>query len=593
MRQFNHLGQNQIAMKKLFCQILGLLLISGGIYFAPLKPTFAADNSTRQLLQELDLSKNDVSVYKKIFTALRQQNFKEVTRLEKKLDNKLLEGHILAEKYLSKRYKSTYTELSDWLKQYSDLPQATRINRLAQRKNPDKTALKTTTLPTTFSVYRWQMKDFSHLSKANQQFLRTKLKDFRRAISQGKTKRARLVLENKSVKQLLPPKYYSQLANILATKYLTDNYNRLALEWGRISAKKNNNASAHWTAGLAAWRLKEYKTAASEFTKVSTASKDDDWISSAGDYWAARAYGKQNNSNKRKHWLQQAARYPYTFYGILAAHKLGQTPQYNWDKISYFNDFQNHSPDWNTLLANPGIRRGIALMFAQQEELARQEINLNQAQLSEAQTEMLLFLAVHRQMHSIAMSLSQALSDSTQNRSYDHANYPLPQWEPHHGWKIEPALVWALSRQESSFRPYVSSPAGACGLMQLLPSTAAYVSGNKTLKRNKSRLFSAEYNLELGQSYVEYLLSKPFINGNLLYMLTAYNAGPGNLAKWQKEVKYGNDPLLYMEVIPAKETRIYIERVMTNYWIYQIRLKKPTSTLEQLSQDHWPTLSAE
>ena len=72
MRQFNHLGQNQIAMKKLFCQILGLLLISGGIYFALLKPTFAADNSTRQLLKELDLSKNDVRRIEKAIEDLRE-----------------------------------------------------------------------------------------------------------------------------------------------------------------------------------------------------------------------------------------------------------------------------------------------------------------------------------------------------------------------------------------------------------------------------------------------------------------------------------------------------------------------------------------
>lgn len=555
--------------------------------------TWAAGNSTQLLLKELDLGSKDISVYKKIFTALKKQDFKEVLRLENKLNNHLLEGHILAEKYLSARYKSSYDELTTWLEKYSDYPQATRIRRLAQRKNPDKTVQTKPKAPTTFSVYRWNIKDFSHLSKTNQKFLKNKLKDFRNAINQGKTRRARLVLEDKSVKQLLPKKYYSQLANTLATKYLTDNYNRLALEWGRISAQKENNSTAHWTAGLAAWRLKEYKTAASEFAKVSKSSKDDAWMNSAGDFWAARAYSQQKKTQQAQTWLKKSAHYSRTFYGILAAHKLGQELNYNWDKISYFNDFQNQSPNWQNMLALPGIKRAIALMFAEQEELARQEINLNKSNLSDAQKETLLFLSAHQQMHSIAMGLSKDLSDDSASRSYDHANYPLPRWKPNHGWKVEPALVWALSRQESSFRPYVSSPAGACGLMQLLPSTAAYISGNKALKRNKSRLFRAEYNLELGQSYVEYLLSKPFINGNLLYMLTAYNAGPGNLSKWQKNVKYGNDPLLYMEVIPSKETRIYIERVMANYWIYQIRLKKPTPTLEQLGQDQWPTITAE
>lgn len=126
--------------------------------------------------------------------------------------------------------------------------------------------------------------------------------------------------------------------------------------------------------------------------------------------------------------------------------------------------------------------------------------------------------------------------------------------------------------------------------MQLLPSTAAYISGNKKLRQNKSRLFTAEYNLELGQEYVSYLMDKPFINGNLLYMMTAYNAGPGNLYKWLKTIKDNNDPLLFMEIIPSQETRIYLERVMANYWIYQMRLNQPTLTLDLLSDDQWPVI---
>ena len=579
-------------MKNLGGKFVLILLLGVGIICSAPKFSFAA-NSTQQILKTIELEKEDLSVYKKIFAAIHQQNFKEVDRLEKKLSNKLLEGHVLAEKYLSKSYTSNYAELSEWLDSYSDLPQAARIRRLAQRKKTDKTSTKFSQSRSTFSVYMWNIKDFVHISNANQKFLKNKLKDFRRAIMQGKTKRARLVLEDKSFKRLLPLKYYSKLANILATKYLTDNYNRLALEWGRISAQKGNNASAHWTAGLAAWRLKEYKTAANEFSKVSNASKDDEWISSAGDFWAARAYNMQKQNYQYQVWLKKASHYTHTFYGILAAYKLGETPEYNWDKISYFNDFKKQSPDWETLLKIPGVKRGVALMFAEQEELARQEINFNKNKLSDAQKEILLFFAGYRQMHSIAMVLSNDLYDDRCNRSYDHARYPLPHWEPNHGWKIEPALVWALSRQESSFRPYVSSSMGACGLMQLLPSTAAYISGNKSLRRDKSRLFQAEYNLELGQSYVVYLLEKSFIDGNLLYLLTAYNAGPGNLYKWQKNVKYNNDPLLYMEIIPSKETRIYIERVMTNYWIYQIRLKKSIPTLEQLGQDKWPTISTQ
>ena len=103
-------------------------------------------------------------------------------------------------------------------------------------------------------------------------------------------------------------------------------------------------------------------------------------------------------------------------------------------------------------------------------------------------------------------------------------------------------------------------------------------------------LYNPDFNLRLGQKYVTYLLTKPFIEGNLFFMLTAYNAGPGNLVKWQKNSRYQNDPLLYIEVIPSAETRIYLERVLANYWIYNIRLNNSNPTLEQVASEKWPVL---
>lgn len=590
MRFFHYLGQSQIKMKTVLSKFAGLSALLIGMLLVPCL-SHAEETATQKLLASLNLNREDIRVYQKVFDALKAQNFSESDRLTKKLNNKLLLGHILAEKYLAPKYKSNYEELALWLEQYADHPQAKRIYRLAQRKKQDRELSCPVEYPQTetFSVYHWDMRKFSGLSAANKNFLLKKLKDFRRAISRGKTKQARLILENGQIKKLLPDIYYSRLANILATKYLTDNYNRLALEWARNAARRNNNASSRWTAGIAAWRLKEYKTAASEFSRVSAASRDDEWISSAGDFWASRAYQKQKNSSQSKTWLKKAARYPRTFYGILAARKLGEMPHYNWEKISYFNDFQQKG-NLENLVSSQALQRIVALIFTGQEELVRQEIGACGQSLSNARKEALLFLASHYQMHSVAIMLSKELTDRNGSRSYDHAGYPLPQWQPRNGWKIDPALVWALSRQESSFRPYASSPAGACGLMQLLPSTAAYISGNKKLRQNQSRLFTAEYNLELGQEYVSYLMDKPFINGNLLYMMTAYNAGPGNLYKWLKTIKDNNDPLLFMEIIPSQETRIYLERVMANYWIYQMRLNQPTLTLDLLSEDQWPVI---
>jgi len=575
-------------MSTKFFTFLSFLLLS---ICLPSYSSMAKDTTSQKILDELNLSRSDVRIYKKIFSNIRNAKFKIADKQIKNLDNKLLLGHALAEKYLSAKYKSTPQELSLWLEKYSDHPQKNRIYKLAIRKNalnlPDKTKEKKSI--ETFSVYNWAYDNFHKLTLSNRIFLDKQIKKFRRSIRLGKTKQARIILENPKVKKLLPKKYYSILALTLATKYLTDGYSHLALQWGEISAQKNSNASAFWTAGIAAWKLKHYKTAASQFKKVSSVSNNDEWISSAGDFWTARAYKKQKNIIQTQKWLKKAAAYKRTFYGILAAYMLGEKPDYNWSKISYFNDFKTQK-NLDFLLENIYLKRILGLIFTDQEELARSELKNALNIINESQKEAILYLADYYNMHSISMLLSQELCDDNESRSYDHSFYPLPDWKPQSGWKLDSALIWALSRQESSFRPYVISPVGACGLMQLLPSTAAYISGNKQLRRNRQKLFEIQYNLELGQNYVKYLLEKPFINGNLIYMLTAYNAGPGNLSKWLKKIKDNNDPLLYMEIIPSRETRIYIERVIANYWIYQIRLDKPTPTLELLSKNKWPII---
>ena len=89
---------------------------------------------------------------------------------------------------------------------------------------------------------------------------------------------------------------------------------------------------------------------------------------------------------------------------------------------------------------------------------------------------------------------------------------------------------------------------------------------------------------------MHYLLEKDYINGNLFYMMVAYNAGPGNLLKWKKQIKDNNDPLLFIEILPAKETRLYIERVMANYWVYQSRFERNLTGIEALNAGKWPML---
>jgi len=94
--------------------------------------------------------------------------------------------------------------------------------------------------------------------------------------------------------------------------------------------------------------------------------------------------------------------------------------------------------------------------------------------------------------------------------------------------------------------------------------------------------------LELGQKYLTYLLSNQLVKRDLFHLAVAYNAGPGNLRKWLRKANFGSDPLLFVESIPWRESRLFVERVLTNFWIYRERLRQDTPSLDAVATGHWP-----
>lgn len=125
--------------------------------------------------------------------------------------------------------------------------------------------------------------------------------------------------------------------------------------------------------------------------------------------------------------------------------------------------------------------------------------------------------------------------------------------------------------------------------MQLMPRTASYIAGDKSLRNRKNnRLFDPSYNLELGQQYLLYLMRDNTVENNLFYLAIAYNGGPGNLIKWKKRAKGSEDPLFFIEAMQSRETRGFIKRVLTNFWIYRHRLGQELPALDDIAQGHWP-----
>ena len=92
----------------------------------------------------------------------------------------------------------------------------------------------------------------------------------------------------------------------------------------------------------------------------------------------------------------------------------------------------------------------------------------------------------------------------------------------------------------------------------------------------------------LGQKYIKHLLSDKSVPNNLFHITTAYNAGPGNMRNWEAKMNYNSDPLLFIESLPSKETRLFIERILTNLWLYRSRLNQEAHSLSDVAAGLWP-----
>jgi peptidoglycan lytic transglycosylase len=191
-------------------------------------------------------------------------------------------------------------------------------------------------------------------------------------------------------------------------------------------------------------------------------------------------------------------------------------------------------------------------------------------------------------MLGLAAQLSELISAGPDHQVAGLPAAPLPSLAPAGGFTVDPALVYALTRLESNFKPGAVSRSGARGLMQLMPVTAALVAG-----RWGSPLYDAATNLELGQRYIHYLARQDSVQQDLLRVLGSYNGGPGNFSSWAEQIQDNGDPLLFIEAIPNGQTRHFVETVLAYTWIYAMRLGLPAPSLNALAEGRFPSFAPE
>ncbi|HEY4266441.1 MAG TPA: lytic transglycosylase domain-containing protein [Micropepsaceae bacterium] len=540
---------------------------------------FASARAADQVASSTILSPADVKTYGEIFAAQKTGQFAKADRLIAKLEDTSLLGYVLQDRYLGAHYRSKFGELKSWLTEYGDLVGADGIYKLAVKRAPKKTAV-----PVPARAH-WRgaagdglafdnMKLQSEAAERIAQQLRSLARDDRPEDADA------LVKKLAATRSGLQQGDIDRLAAYVATAYLGEMQDQAALSRAEeIIARHGISAvQCEWTAGLAAYRLGRFEDAAHHFEAVMQSASAPRTYAAAA-FWAARSWTGTGEAERVLTLYERAASEGAdTFYGLLATRLLGR------DMKADFSEPALDSVSFAGLMLEKPAHRAVALWQIGHAEAVEAELARAFGQMSPDLDP--AFAALARSLGAPALELRAAETAAPTVRLT--SLYPVPPYEPQGGYALDQAVVLAFARQESRFEPGALSKAGARGVMQIMPQTAVTITHDSSLAgRNKDRLDDPTYSITLGQNYLLDLIDRQ--NGNLFSIAAAYNAGEGNLTKWQSQRADDSDPLLFIETIPLAETRDYVKRVMTNVWMYRLRLGEAPDGLDAAAAGSWPT----
>ena len=289
-------------------------------------------------------------------------------------------------------------------------------------------------------------------------------------------------------------------------------------------------------------------------------------------YWHARALEQTSDSEKAERIYASIAN-KRDYYGFLASDRLG------------LNYSMEHRPlpdvpeEKEKIRILGGIQRADELRSIGERHQARREWNHTLRLMTSYQKEVAARLAADWGWHDVAIvSLGSA-------HSYDdlEVRFPIPYQtlidEHANKRQLDRGWVYALVRAESAFIEDIKSPAGAMGLMQVMPATGKETAKRMGLKNFQvSHLLEADKNVPIGSTYLRQMLDR--FNGNMVLATAAYNAGPHRVRNWLPASDC-LDPDVWVEKIPFNETRTYVRRVMFFAIIYDWRLRKEVMPLHQ------------
>ncbi len=543
------------------------------------------------------LSDADAERYRRIFDLQKHGLWGRADGEIARLEDRILLGHVLFQRYMHPtRYRSRYDELSAWLAAYSDHPGARRVWRLALRRKPRSArapkrpaAVAKTAAQDAGGQRNPGYRSPKRRSAGQRREARRLVRSIRVHAQQGRIAQARRVFERKRTRALLDRVELDIARSRIGEAYFFRGTAKQAYAYSGTAAKRSGGhvPMAHWIAGLAAYRLGKHAAAADHFQSLAETGGVSPWIGSAAAFWAARANLVARRPDRVTPWLTRAGSHPRTFYGLLANRILGVDPNFDWS-------VPHLTAEAVEAIERRGRgRRALALLQVGEGLRAERELIPLAAIDDDALDRALFALSDAAGLPALGLRVSQA-PDGAGEAPRHAAQYPLPRWRPLDGFAVDRAILYAFMRQESRFKARAVSRSGARGLMQLMPSTANFISKRRFGGARRALLYDPGLNLSLGQKYLRYLIGHETVGGDMLLLAAAYNGGPGNLAKWRKRADRHAylDPLTFIESIPSRETRNFIERVLANLWIYRRRLGQGAPSLDALAAGEAPYYKA-
>jgi soluble lytic murein transglycosylase len=343
---------------------------------------------------------------------------------------------------------------------------------------------------------------------------------------------------------------------------------KLVSRHGQLSG--GDYAEAEWLSGWLALRfINRPKTAFRHFVRLYDRVVAPVRQARAA-YWAGRSAAALGDQAGAVAWYRRAALHSASFYGQLARVEL------NGEAVL-------------TLAPEPTVDERAAFEAKELAALARMLIAVDDrrylddvlkelAEKAETASEIGMIADYANAAGRPALLARLGRSAAFDGKVYEKAAFPIPKIEGllKPAAEVEPSLLLGVARQESMFRRDAKSPAGARGLLQLIPSTARLVAKRSKQPYDRDRLLADhDYNAALGGHYLELLIER--FDGALPLVLAAYNAGPLRVKRW---IETHGDPresdrhamVDWIELIPYAETRNYVQRVLEGHEVYRRRL---------------------